>query len=147
MLLDSFCNFKAIGHVGPTPETTFRDDGGVMASFRVGTSLPLRSASRVDARIVWQNVIAFGKIAEYVRDNVPEGARIYFEGAVYPSYVKDSNGTLIPQMHLAASKVILLSTREEISESTRQHDLLQRIAAKRVRPAAAQDERLLDCPF
>lgn len=120
MVLDSFCKIQSIGRVGPTPSITFRDDGSVMASFKVSTSLPMRTHACVAERIVWHNVIAFGAVAEFVRDHVPEGTKVYFEGTVYPSFATDARGTRTPQLQLAAFRVLPLTTREDRAKLTRQ---------------------------
>jgi single-strand DNA-binding protein len=120
MMLDSFCKVQGIGRVGPTPSITFRDDGSVMVSFQVSTALPLRSAGQVTERIVWQKVIAFGTVAEFVRDHIPKGTRVYFEGAVYPSFVTDSRGTRLPQILLAVHKVLPLTTRDDSEQLQQQ---------------------------
>lgn len=147
MMLDSFCKVQSIGRVGPTPSITVRDDGSVMASFQVSTALPLRSASQTTASIVWQNVIAFGAVAEFVRDHIPEGTRVYFEGTVYPTVILDSRGMRVPQVQLAAYKVIPLITVEDRIQLTHR---LASVPSPRARPVQAvpqQEAPSFDSPF
>jgi single-stranded DNA-binding protein len=147
MMLDSFCKVQSIGRVGPTPSITFRDDGSVMASFQVSTALPLRSVSQVTETIVWQNVIAFGAVAEFVRDHIPQGTRVYFEGVVYPSFVTDSRGNRIPQIQLAASRILPLTTREERAQLTQQLAQIPKLRVRLVKSVPQLEDPFFDAPF
>ena len=92
-----------VGRVGKEPEVKESASGQPYAKFSVATTRPTK-----EPKTDWHRVTVFGKTAEFVRDWVHKGDRIYVEGRVEYS---ESNGKYYTDV--IASEVVALGSAGE----------------------------------
>ena len=66
-----------IGNVGKDPEMKGHD--GNIANLSLATSETWYKDGEKNSKTEWHKIVAFGKVAEIVRDYVHKGMRIYIE--------------------------------------------------------------------
>ena len=115
-----------------------------MALLKVSTSQEVRENSVVVEQTLWHSVIAFGKIAEHVRDSVPPGSRVYFEGSVYPGSSKDKQGNITTRNLLVVSVIRQLDAPYRAKQITRPEPVIVSTACQELAPAERQ---YADAPF
>ncbi len=82
---------ELIGHIGRDPEIRFTPDGKCIANFSVATSDSYKDKEGVKKENTeWHRVVAFGKLAEIIRDYCQKGQLIYIVGKIRTrKYEKD----------------------------------------------------------
>lgn len=66
-----------LGNVGKDPTIRGTSSGGVLASISLATSYRTKEKQEVTE---WHRLVAFGRMAEIVRDYVVKGSALYVEG-------------------------------------------------------------------
>lgn len=71
-----------LGNVGKDPEVKSTASGTIIANFSIATT----DRTKVDGEWVdattWHNLVAFGKLAEIIRDYVKKGSPLFVEGKI-----------------------------------------------------------------
>lgn len=79
-----------LGNIGKDPEIKFLPSGMAVANFSLATSERFKDkGGEQQERTEWHNLVAFGKVAEIVRDYVKKGAKLYVEGSLRTSSWED----------------------------------------------------------
>lgn len=82
-----------IGNVGNDPEYKSTETGTEIAKFSIGTHETYKDAS--GNRITttdWHNLVAFGKLAGLIRDNVKKGAQLGIHGRIKSRSYENDKG-------------------------------------------------------
>ena len=82
-----------LGNIGKDPEIRSTPGGILIASFSLATSdyAGKDSGGKAKFDTEWHNVKAFGKDAEYVRDNITKGDNVMVIGRVKTDSWEDKN--------------------------------------------------------
>jgi single-strand DNA-binding protein len=104
-----------LGNVGKDPEQRATPSGTVIVSFSIATSERFKDATGNWAdRTEWHNLVAFGKVAEIIRDYVKKGSKIYIEGSLRTSSWDDkTDGKKRYKTEVIVSDISLLSGKGE----------------------------------
>jgi single-strand DNA-binding protein len=105
-----------LGNVGKDPEIRSTGGGTMVAQFSIATSERSKDqqGNWVD-RTEWHNIVAYGKVAEIIRDYVKKGSKLYVEGRLQTRNWddKDHAGRKVYRTEIIISDLSLLSGREE----------------------------------
>jgi len=104
-----------LGNVGKDPEMRATGTGTVIANFSIATSERFKDATGNWAdRTEWHNLVAFGKLAEIIRDYVKKGSKLYVEGSLRTSSWDDkTSGQKKYKTEVIVAEISLLSGKGE----------------------------------
>jgi single-strand DNA-binding protein len=102
-----------LGNVGKDPEVNFLPSGSAVAKFGLATSDRFKDkGGEWQDRTEWHNLVAFGKVAEIIRDYVKKGAKLYVEGSLRTSSWDDkTSGQKRYKTEIIVNDISLLSGR------------------------------------
>ena len=102
-----------LGNVGKDPEVNFLPSGAAVAKFGLATSDRFKDkGGEWQDRTEWHNLVAFGKVAEIIRDYVKKGAKLYVEGSLRTSSWDDkTSGQKKYKTEIIVNDISLLSGR------------------------------------
>ncbi len=70
-----------LGNVGKPPDVKVANNGTTIASFSIATANRYKDRDGNWQEVAeWHNCVAFGKLAEIIRDYVTKGGKLYVEG-------------------------------------------------------------------
>ena len=70
-----------LGNVGKAPEAKALPSGAMVANFSIATSYRYKAKSgEWQESTEWHNVVAYGKLADIIREYVGKGSKLYVEG-------------------------------------------------------------------
>ena len=81
-----------IGHVGQDPEIKYTPSGFIVSTFSLATNeqwLDLEKNKKEHTE--WLNIVAWDKLAEFTKDYIKKGQRIYIEGRIHSQSWVDKN--------------------------------------------------------
>jgi single-strand DNA-binding protein len=109
-----------LGNTGKDPEVTFLPSGTAVAKFGLATSERFKDkGGEWQDRTEWHNVVAFGKLAEIVRDYVKKGNKLYVEGSLRTSSWDDkTSGQKRYKTEVIMNELSLLSGRSDSDGSS-----------------------------
>lgn len=104
-----------LGNVGKDPEIKFAATGNAVASFSIATSERFKDKNgEWTDRTEWHNLVAFGKLAEIIRDYVKKGSKLYVEGSLRTqSWDDKASGQKRYKTEIVLNDISLLSGRGE----------------------------------
>ena len=104
-----------LGNVGKDPEIKFAATGNAVASFSIATSERFKDKNgEWQDRTEWHNLVAFGKLAEIIRDYVKKGSKLYVEGSLRTqSWDDKASGQKRYKTEIVLNDISLLSGRGE----------------------------------
>jgi single-strand DNA-binding protein len=107
-----------LGHVGKEP-TIRTSSNGLVVSFSLATSEPYKDDSDTwQTRAEWHNLVAFGRIAEIVRDHVKKGAELYVEGRLRTRSWNDQKTNLkLYITEILLTELIMLGAKDKRASS------------------------------
>jgi single-strand DNA-binding protein len=102
-----------LGNVGKDPEVKFLPSGSAVANFSIATSDRFKDkGGEWQDRTEWHNLVAFGKVAEIIRDYVKKGAKLYVEGSLRTqSWDDKASGQKRYKTEIVVADISLLSGR------------------------------------
>lgn len=82
-----------IGNVGADPEVRYTASGTAVANFQVATNFVYKDRQSGDPveKTEWHRLVAFGKLAEIIRDRVAKGTAMFVEGRLQTRRWEDAN--------------------------------------------------------
>jgi single-strand DNA-binding protein len=105
-----------LGNVGKDPEIRSTGGGTMVATFGLATSERSKDpqGNWVD-RTEWHNLVAYGRLAEIVRDYVKKGSKLFVEGRMQTRNWDDKEfaGRKVYRTEIILNDLSLLSGREE----------------------------------
>ncbi|MGD0482144.1 MAG: single-stranded DNA-binding protein [Terracidiphilus sp.] len=129
-----------LGNVGKDPEIRTTGGGTMVASFGLATSFNQKDPQgNWQERTEWHNIVAYGKLAEIIRDYVKKGSKLFVEGRIQTRNWEDKvhAGVKHYMTEIIVSELSLLSGREEVGGSSRSSSAPSNMDQ---RPPAATDE-------
>jgi single-strand DNA-binding protein len=101
-----------IGNLGAPDSIRVGDTNGTaMARFSLATTRYFTSARGTESRTTWHNVVAFGPIAETVRNYASKGRRVLVEGWLDSHPFEGADGELRKDVRIVAEKFRFLDPR------------------------------------
>lgn len=112
-----------IGNVGQEPEYKEGSNGG-FTTFSLATNTFIKGAEGEEPKKItdWHPIIAFGKLADIVRDFVKKGAPLYVEGQLQRRDWEDKEGNKHQAYQIKAYEVVLLGSRDDIDNTSNNQD-------------------------
>ncbi len=103
-----------IGNVGREPEIRYTPAGVPVARFSLATSERWRSRETGEQqdRTEWHNIVAFGRLAEQVKEYVAKGRQLFVDGRLRTTNWTDVNGIKHTRTEIFADRIIFLGRRE-----------------------------------
>lgn len=104
-----------LGNVGKDPEIRATGGGTMVASFSLATSDRTKDqAGNWTDRTEWHNLVAYGKLAEIIRDYVKKGGKLFVEGRIQTrSWDDKTSGEKKYRTEIIVNELSLLSGRGE----------------------------------
>ncbi|HET8635435.1 MAG TPA: single-stranded DNA-binding protein [Acidobacteriaceae bacterium] len=104
-----------LGNVGKDPEIRATGGGTMVASFGLATSERTKDQSgNWTDRTEWHNLVAYGRLAEIIRDYVKKGSKLFVEGRIQTRSWDDKNsGEKKYKTEIIVNDISLLSGRGE----------------------------------
>jgi len=86
--------FIGLGFVGNEPEIRQTQDGRAVANFSVATSESWKdkNSGEKKEKTEWHRVVAFGNLADIVKNYVRKGSKVYVEGSIQTRKWTDKEG-------------------------------------------------------
>jgi len=118
--MSSLNKVMLIGNVGQEPDVKYTAAGVPIARVRLATNERWRNRETGEQteRTEWHTIVAFGRLAEQVREYVHAGMQIYVEGRIRNNTWTDTNGVRRTRTEIVANRVIFLGRREQGGEAT-----------------------------
>ncbi|WP_158751816.1 single-stranded DNA-binding protein [Acidobacterium sp. S8] len=104
-----------LGNVGKDPEMRATPGGTMVGNFSIATTERAKDpAGNWTDKTEWHNLVAFGKVAEIIRDYVKKGSKLYVEGSLRTSSWDDkTSGQKRYKTEIVVNDISLLSGRGE----------------------------------
>lgn len=105
-----------LGNVGKDPEIRSTGGGTMVANFGLATSERYKDQQgNWQDRTEWHNIVAYGKLAEIIRDYVKKGSKLFVEGRLVTRNWEDKEyaGRKNYRTEVIVNELSLLSGREE----------------------------------
>jgi single-strand DNA-binding protein len=105
-----------LGNVGKDPEIRSTGGGTMVASFGLATSDRTKDQQgNWQDRTEWHNVVAYGRVAEIIRDYVKKGHKLFVEGRITTRNWDDKEhpGRKVYRTEIIVNDLSLLSGRED----------------------------------
>ena len=105
-----------LGNVGKDPEIRTTGGGTMVASFGLATSERAKDAQgNWQDKTEWHNIVAYGKVAEIIRDYVKKGHKIFIEGRLTTRNWDDKEhaGRKVYRTEIIVNDLSLLSGRDD----------------------------------
>lgn len=109
-----------LGNAGKDPEIRATGGGTLVASFSVATTDRAKDSSgNWTDRTEWHNIVAYGRLAEIVRDYVSKGSKLYVEGKIQSrSWGDKTSGEKKYRTEIIANDIALLSGRDPANRAS-----------------------------
>jgi single-strand DNA-binding protein len=104
-----------IGNLGIDPEIRSTQSGQTVANFRMATSETFggRDGTPQQERTEWHKIVAWGRLAEIVRDYLRKGQKVYIEGRITTKEWTDQQGNKRYTTEIVAQNMLMLSARSD----------------------------------
>jgi len=105
-----------LGNVGKDPEIRSTGGGTMVANFSIATSERSKDGQgNWQDRTEWHNIVAYGKLAEIIRDYVKKGSKLYVEGRLQTRNWDDREfaGRKVYRTEIIVAELSLLSGRDD----------------------------------
>ncbi len=104
-----------IGNVGQDPDVRYSASGTAVARFSMATNerWVSRSTNEPQEHTEWHTIVAFGQLAERVKEYVTKGRQVYVEGRIRTNSWTDVNGIKHTRTEVHARDVLFLGSRGE----------------------------------
>lgn len=103
-----------VGNLGKEPEVRVTQGGSNVASFSIATSESWKDkqTGQRQERTEWHNIVAFGRLADIVRDYLHKGSKVYVEGSLRTRKWQDKQGQDRYTTEIVASEMQMLDSRQ-----------------------------------
>ncbi len=104
-----------LGNVGKDPEIRSTGGGTMVANFGLATTDRTKDQQgNWQDRTEWHNVVAYGRVAEIIREYVKKGHKLFIEGRITTRNWDDKeSGRKVYRTEIIVNDLSLLSGREE----------------------------------
>ncbi|HKN22982.1 MAG TPA: single-stranded DNA-binding protein [Terracidiphilus sp.] len=132
-----------LGNVGKDPEIRSTGGGTTVATFGLATSERSKDPQgNWQDRTEWHNIVAYGRLAEIIRDYVKKGTKLFVEGRIQTRNWDDKEfaNRKVYRTEIIVSELSLLSGREDGGGSSRSSSTSSASSSMDQRQPAASDE-------
>ena len=132
-----------LGNVGKDPDFRTTGGGTAVAKFSLATSFSQKDPQgNWQDRTEWHNIVAYGRLAEIVRDYVKKGSKLYVEGRIQTRNWEDKEHAGVKHYitEIIVNDLSLLSGREDGGGSSRSSSTSSAPSSMDQRQPAASDE-------
>ncbi len=135
-----------LGNVGKDPEIRSTGGGTMVATFGLATSERAKDAQgNWQDKTEWHNIVAYGRVAEIIRDYVKKGHKIFIEGRLNTRNWDDKEhaGRKVYRTEIIVNDLSLLTGRDDAGSSggyTRSSGPSTSTASFDQRPAAGHED-------
>ena len=132
-----------LGNVGKDPEIRSTAGGTMVANFGLATTDRTKDAQgNWQDRTEWHNIVAYGSLAEIVRDYVKKGHKLFIEGRITTRNWDDKEhpGRKVYRTEIIVNDLSLLSGREDGGSGAGGYSRQSSTTSFDQRPPAGQDE-------
>ncbi len=105
-------NVTVLGYVGRAPEVKATQSGALVATFSLATNEKRKKDDQWVDATEWHNIVAFGKLAEVIREFVRKGSHLYISGRLRTVSWDDKSGVKRYRTAIHADEIILLDSKE-----------------------------------
>jgi single-strand DNA-binding protein len=99
-----------VGRLGGEPEVRFTNNGTAVAKFTMATNRGFKDESgNWRTETDWHKVVAWAKLAEFTKDYLIKGMRVYVEGRIQYRKYKDRNDQDRVVAEVVANDIQMLS--------------------------------------
>lgn len=101
-----------IGNVGADPIIRVTSNNETVAGLRVATTekgYTLKNGTQVPDRTEWHSITAWGQRAEYIKNYITKGTKVYVEGSIHTREWEDKQGVKRYTTEIWADKIEGLS--------------------------------------
>ena len=103
---------QLIGNVGNEPEITTLENGKKVAKFSIATNESYKDSNGEKVQSTeWHNIIAWGKIAEIVENNVSKGKEIVLAGQLTSRSYESRSGEKRYITEVVVDEILLLGIK------------------------------------
>lgn len=103
---------SVLGYVGRAPEIKATKSGALVASFSLATNEKRKKDDKWVDFTEWHSVVAFGKLAEIIREFVAKGSHLYVTGKLRTVSWEDAQNVKRYRTSIHADEIILLDSKE-----------------------------------
>ena len=105
---------QLIGNLGNAPEVKTLESGKKMARFSVATNENYRNAKGEKVtETQWQNLVAWGKVAEIVEKFLTKGKEVAIEGKLVNRSYNDKEGNKKYVTEIQVNELLMLGVKAE----------------------------------
>ncbi len=116
-----------IGRLGSDPEVRYAPSGAAVANFNIATNRSYKDRDgNFQDETEWHRIVAWQRLAEFAKQYLHKGMRIYVEGRIHYREWQDQNGVKKFSTEIIANDVQMLDTlgaRTEPAEDIGEPDL------------------------
>jgi single-strand DNA-binding protein len=101
-----------LGGVGKDPEIKTLPSGDLAANFTLATNKSIKDKNgEWQEYVEWHNLVAYGRVAEIVRDHIVKGSKVYVEGEIQTrSWEDKTSGEKKYRTEIIVGTVVFMST-------------------------------------
>lgn len=131
-----------LGNVGKDPEIRSTGGGTMVASFGLATTDRAKDQQgNWQDRTEWHNIVAYGRLAEIIRDYVKKGHKLFIEGRITTRNWDDKEtGQKRYRTEIIVNDLSLLSGRDDAGQGAGGYSRQSNATNFDQRPAAGQDD-------
>ncbi len=113
-----------LGNIGRAPEVRATGGGTTVAQFSIATENRYKdNGGNWQTSTEWHNCVAFGRLAEIIRDYVAKGSKLYLEGRLQTrSWDDKESGKKVYRTEIVVADVTLLGSPQGRAASTSEGD-------------------------
>ena len=101
-----------IGNMGADPEIKYSPSGTAIANLRLATNENRKnSEGEWEEKTEWHRVVIFGKQAEFCKDYLRKGSKIYVEGRLQTRSWDDQNGQKHYMTEIVGFTMVMLDSK------------------------------------
>jgi single-strand DNA-binding protein len=127
-----------LGHLGKAAEVRATQGGSVVANFSLATAERIKRNGEWSDATEWHTLVAFGRLAEIIRDYTTKGSKLLIEGRLQ-TRSWESDGLKRYRTEIIVSDVTLLDGRKDGGGKSDGYEMHSAVT-----PGEVEDP---DCPF
>ena len=106
-----------VGHIGNKPEGRYLSSGTATATFSLATNESWKGSDQVrQDKTEWHNIVAWGKLADFVSDYIQKGQLVYIEGKLQTRTWKDRDENPRKTTEIVASSITPLEWKNAAAD-------------------------------
>jgi single-strand DNA-binding protein len=100
-----------IGRLGADPEVRYVPSGSAVANFNVATNRSFKDKEgKIQEQTDWHRIVAWSRLAEFAKQYLRKGMRVYIEGRLQYRDWQDQNGAKRNATDIVANDIQMLES-------------------------------------